>query len=203
MVVEDPLDHQRRQAERRLVEQQQPRPAHQRPADRQHLLLAARTACRRPGRGAPSAAGTARRPSRGPRRSPRRSDARDRASRRFSRTVSPPKMRRPSGQCEMPSATIRSVGARVMSAPSNVIAPWRGRSSPEIVRSVVLLPAPFEPISATSSPLVHAQRHALERADVAVADVDFGELKHVREPARGTRRSPRGRSGPPPGRRRR
>ena len=29
----------------------------------------------------------------------------------------------------------------------------RGRSRPEIVRSVVDLPAPFEPISATSSPV--------------------------------------------------
>src|SRR5262249_25433776 len=40
--LEDLLDDQRREAERRLVEQQQPRPAHQRPRDRQHLLLAAR-----------------------------------------------------------------------------------------------------------------------------------------------------------------
>ena len=40
--VEDLLDDQRREAERRLVEQQQPRPAHQRARDRQHLLLAAR-----------------------------------------------------------------------------------------------------------------------------------------------------------------
>ena len=40
--LEDPLDHQRRQAERRLVEQEQARPAHERPPDRQHLLLAAR-----------------------------------------------------------------------------------------------------------------------------------------------------------------
>src|SRR5436190_18562416 len=30
--------------------------------------------------------------------------------------------------------------------------PWLGRSRPEIVRRVVLLPAPFEPMSATSSP---------------------------------------------------
>src|SRR5258706_2798511 len=71
---------------------------------------------------------------------------------RFSRTDRLPKIRRPSGQCEMPRATIRSVDARWMSAPSNVIAPGEGRSSPEIVRSVVVLPAPFEPIRATSSP---------------------------------------------------
>ena len=36
------LDDQRCKAERRFVEQQQPRPRHQRTADRQHLLLAAR-----------------------------------------------------------------------------------------------------------------------------------------------------------------
>ena len=40
--VEDLLHQLRRQAERRLVEQHQPRPRHQRAADRQHLLLAAR-----------------------------------------------------------------------------------------------------------------------------------------------------------------
>src|SRR5208337_3125469 len=40
--LEDLLDQQRREAERRLVEQQEARPAHQRPPDRQHLLLAAR-----------------------------------------------------------------------------------------------------------------------------------------------------------------
>src|SRR6185437_5607532 len=38
--------HQRRQAEGRLVEQQQLRPQHQRARDRQHLLLAARERAR-------------------------------------------------------------------------------------------------------------------------------------------------------------
>ena len=38
----DLVDHQRRQTEGRLVEQHQLRPHHQRAADRQHLLLAAR-----------------------------------------------------------------------------------------------------------------------------------------------------------------
>src|SRR5258708_17203647 len=40
--LEDLLDDERREAERRLVEQQEARAAHQRAADRQHLLLAAR-----------------------------------------------------------------------------------------------------------------------------------------------------------------
>ena len=39
--LEHLLDHQRRQAERRLVQQQHLGPAHQRAADRHHLLLAA------------------------------------------------------------------------------------------------------------------------------------------------------------------
>ena len=39
---EDLLHDQRRQAERRLIQQQQPRPQQQRARDRQHLLLAAR-----------------------------------------------------------------------------------------------------------------------------------------------------------------
>ena len=36
--------------------------------------------------------------------------------------------------------------------PRSVIVPWRGRSWPEIVRSVVDLPAPFEPMRVTISP---------------------------------------------------
>src|SRR5690349_965077 len=71
-------------------------------------------------------------------------------SRRFSPTVRLPKIRRPSGQCETPIDTIRSAAAVVMSVPSKVIVPWVGRSRPEIVRSVVLLPAPLEPMRATS-----------------------------------------------------
>ena len=39
--IENLLDDQRRQAERRFVQQKQSRPAHERPRDRQHLLFAA------------------------------------------------------------------------------------------------------------------------------------------------------------------
>jgi hypothetical protein len=40
---------------------------------------------------------------------------------------------------------------RVISAPSNRIAPRRARVRPRIERSVVVLPAPFAPSSATTS----------------------------------------------------
>ena len=40
-----------------------------------------------------------------------------------------------------------------MRSPSNEMPPLRGRSRPEIVRSVVDLPAPFAPMSATISPV--------------------------------------------------
>ena len=40
--IEDRLDQNRRESHRRFIEQEQRRMRHQRPADRQHLLLAAR-----------------------------------------------------------------------------------------------------------------------------------------------------------------
>ncbi len=43
-------------------------------------------------------------------------------------------------------------GLRVMSLPSKVTVPPFDGSRPEIVRSVVVLPAPFAPMSATTSP---------------------------------------------------
>ena len=48
------------------------------------------------------------------------------------------------------------------------------------MRSVVVLPAPLEPISATSSPGRDRQRHALQGPDVAVADVDVGRAQACR-----------------------
>ena len=46
---------------------------------------------------------------------------------------------------------VRAAGRR-SAAPPSVIVPSRGRSRPEIVRSVVDLPAPFDPMSVTISP---------------------------------------------------
>ena len=62
------------------------------------------------------------------------------------------KQRRPSGDSEIPRATISCGGVSPISSPSNWIEPWRGGVRPEIDRSVVDLPAPFEPISVTISP---------------------------------------------------
>src|SRR5206468_11384626 len=71
---------------------------------------------------------------------------------RFSRTVISGKMRRPSGQCAMPARRIACAGRPSMRASRNVMRPPRGRSKPEIVLAVVLLPAPFAPTRQTSSP---------------------------------------------------
>ena len=87
----------------------------------------------------------------------------------------------------MPSATMRSVGARVMSAPSKAIAPGRrpqeagdrpeGRGLAGAVRAD----------QRDELALADRQGDALEGPDVAVADVDVVELKHG-APARGRRR---------------
>ena len=71
---------------------------------------------------------------------------------RFSSTVIREKIRRPSGLCAIPSPTTSWPWARLMSLPSKVIDPDLACISPEIVRSVVDLPAPLEPISVTIDP---------------------------------------------------
>jgi len=52
----------------------------------------------------------------------------------------------------MPAATMSCAATPAIGLPSNVIVPPFGRSNPEIVRSVVVLPAPFAPSSVTISP---------------------------------------------------
>ena len=71
---------------------------------------------------------------------------------RFSSTVMRPNRRRPSGDWATPALTICVAERRVRSSPSNWMVPLRGRSRPEIVFSVVDLPAPFAPSSVTISP---------------------------------------------------
>src|SRR5579863_6072031 len=70
----------------------------------------------------------------------------------FSSTVSPGKMRRPSGQWARPEATMASTAAFWIFSPFQAMVPAVGRTRPEIVLSVVVLPAPLPPIRATISP---------------------------------------------------
>ena len=72
--------------------------------------------------------------------------------RRFSSTVSRGKIRRPSGECARPSCTMSWAATVVRSLPWKVIEPAAGRSRPEMVRRVVVLPAPLVPIRVTTSP---------------------------------------------------
>ena len=73
-------------------------------------------------------------------------------SSRFSRTLSDGKMLRPSMTWQMPRRARRLGLTAVTSLPSSSTRPLRGRSSPEAIRMVVLLPAPFGPSSATTEP---------------------------------------------------
>ena len=52
----------------------------------------------------------------------------------------------------MPLVTIWSAGTAVMSSPAKVIVPATAGVSPQMARSVVDLPAPFDPMSVTTSP---------------------------------------------------
>ena len=71
---------------------------------------------------------------------------------RFSKTVMRENTCRPSGESATPMDTISCGGVSVISRSLKRIEPWRGGVRPDIERSVVDLPAPFEPISVTHSP---------------------------------------------------
>ena len=70
----------------------------------------------------------------------------------FSRTVSPGKIRRPSGTWEIPRRTIASGFSPRMLLPRYRISPLTFGTSPDSVRKVVDLPAPLEPSRVTISP---------------------------------------------------
>jgi hypothetical protein len=70
----------------------------------------------------------------------------------LSRTDSSGKTSRPSGTSTSPARATRCAGELEISAPPNRIAPETGRSSPEIARIRVDLPAPFGPSTANISP---------------------------------------------------
>ncbi len=58
-------------------------------------------------------------------------------------------MRRPSGTCAMPSATIFSGGSLSIRSPAKTISPLLTGTNPEMARNVVLLPAPLAPMIVT------------------------------------------------------
>src|SRR5262245_20688188 len=71
---------------------------------------------------------------------------------RFSNTLSRLKMRRPSGTWVTPRRTMACEAMPTSELPSKTTSPSRGARSPEMARSVVVLPAPLLPSRATTSP---------------------------------------------------
>ena len=61
-------------------------------------------------------------------------------------------MARPSGTSTIPASTTAWAGSPVTSLPSSRILPPRGRTRPAMAASVLLLPAPFGPMSVTMAP---------------------------------------------------
>ena len=163
----DLADHDRRQAERELVAQQHRRVAHQRAADRHHLLLAAgERRCRRGGasrcedreqRVQALAGSTARRA------------ARCAPISRFSSTQRLGNRRRPSGTSAMPRRTISPGGRPPIGSPSKRTAS-RGalHQAGQRTSGRCDLPAPLAPMIATSSPCVELEVDAEQRLRVAV-----------------------------------
>ncbi len=177
--VEDEVDQHRRQTHRRLVEQQQLRAGPSAPGRRRASAARRRTSCRPSARCAPAAAGTARAPAPGRRRCSALSLRRNAPRSRFSVDGHPREDAPALGR--LADARARRSRARatpVMPRPSKMTSPLRGRSSPEMVRSVVDLPAPFEPIRVTISPGSDRRgSDALDGGDVAVVDVQVVDAR--------------------------
>src|SRR4051794_37526633 len=85
---------------------------------------------------------------------------------------------RPSGTCAIPSLGISSAGVRVSSWPSYVALPDWARTSPVIVRSSVVLPAPLAPSTAVTSPR-GAVKVTSRRARTAPYDVDSSRTSSI------------------------
>ena len=85
-----------------------------------------------------------------------------------------------------------STGIRVMVSPSRWTLPEVGRTSPEIVRSSVVLPAPLAPSTAVTVPSGTWKRGVVERADRAVVGRQLLNYEHRSSPpARASGRPPR------------
>ena len=66
----------------------------------------------------------------------------------------------------------------VRSWPLKVIDPLIGRSRPEMVRSVVVLPAPLVPMRRDDLALVDVEADPLDGLDLAVGDLEVLDLQH-------------------------
>ncbi len=150
---EDEVDDRRREAERRLVEQQDRRPRHRSPGRSRAAAAGRPRAHPRAGGGTPRRPGTARRPRRG---RPRRRSELARAaspSRRFSSTrqlaEEPPALR--DERDPAPRDRLRRPPAERLLAEPDLARRGPG-TSPMTAWSVVDFPAPFGPMSPTISP---------------------------------------------------
>ena len=72
---------------------------------------------------------------------------------------------------------IRGRPGDVVTRPATTLPAW-GAIWPLATPSVVVLPAPFGPSSAYTSPAAHGEVHAVQHVDVAVAGPDLAELEH-------------------------
>ena len=72
-----------------------------------------------------------------------------------------------------------------MSLPSKDTDPAVTRRSPEMVLSVVVLPAPLAPDEGDDLAVVDVQGDAVEGSDLAVVDLQVVDLKKHRTPPRG------------------
>ena len=176
--LEHLVDEDGREAERRLVEEQQPRLGDERAGDRELLLLAAGQRPRREARTSAAAPGTARARARA---------RRPRAPGRGSRSCRAPgsRPRSASRRCAGPRRRARSRGGRSPRSRARRAA-RRGRRSrpptaatrPTIAASVVDLPAPFGPTRPTISPSPTSRLSVLHGRRAAVPDRELTDAEH-------------------------
>ena len=126
----DLVDDDRREPERELVGDQQPRPFDHARAPARACAARHPRACPRPGGAAPPAGGTARRPARARPALRARRELRPNVRSRFSSTVSDANTERPSGACTMPRRANLNGFSPVTSSPSKHTEPAVGSISP-------------------------------------------------------------------------
>ena len=97
----------------------------------------------------------------------------------FSSTVRSKNSERSSGTCASPRRGIRCGRVPSTTSPSTSTLPASGASRPDRVSSVVVLPAPFGPSSATTSPGPDREVEVAHDGDAAVAGV---QTLHVDQP---------------------